>query len=208
MSTRVIIADDHPVFLLGLRGVLATLPEDYPVIAEAHDVSSLFKQLSVCQADMLITDLNMPGDDQVDGVRMIGRIRELYPDLTIVVITMLSDQRILELLAGYRIKAILNKSSLSHELADGLKSPQSDEQPWLSGAFRSDPLIQVEKALSGKEMEVIRLIGQGLSVNEIAARLFRTKQTISAQKLSAMRKLGLENDAALYLYLSQCGLGQ
>ena len=208
MSTRVIIADDHPVFLLGLRGVLATLPEEYPVIAEAHDVSSLFKQLSVCQADMLITDLNMPGDDQVDGVRMIGRIRELYPDLTIVVITMLSDQRILELLAGYRIKAILNKSSLSHELADGLNSPQSDEQPWLSDAFRSDPLIQVEKALSVKEMEVIRLIGQGLSVNEIAARLFRTKQTISAQKLSAMRKLGLENDAALYLYLSQCGLGQ
>lgn len=208
MSMRVIIADDHPVFLLGLRGVLSTLPEDYQVVAEAHDVEALFEQLAAHQIDMLITDLNMPGKDQADGVRMIGKVRQLYPMLTIVVITMLSDNRILELLAGYRVKAILNKSSLSHELADGLSSADNPGQPWLSDVFRSDPQSQAGKALSAKEMEVIRLIGQGLSVNEIAARLYRTKQTISAQKLSAMRKLGLDSDAALYLYLNQSGLGQ
>ncbi|MBP2169719.1 two-component system capsular synthesis response regulator RcsB [Erwinia toletana] len=208
MSIRVIVADDHPVFLLGLRGVLASLPEDYQIVAEAHDVSALFAQLALHPVEMLITDLNMPGDQQVDGVRMIGRVRQLYPNLTIVVITMLSDPRILELLTRYRVKAVLNKSSLSQELADGLRSQQPEDQPWLSDVFRSDPLQQIEKALSAKELEVLRLIGQGLSVNDIAARLYRTKQTISAQKLSAMRKLGLENDAALWRYLNQTGLGQ
>ncbi|MFS2222950.1 response regulator [Pantoea sp. B65] len=207
MSIRVIIADDHPVFLLGLRGVLASLPEDYQIVAEAHDVGGLFVQLATHPVEMLITDLNMPGDQQVDGVRMIGRVRQLYPDLTIVVITMLSDPRILELLARYRVKAILNKNSLSHELAASLRSSEPAGQPWLSDVFRSDPLLQIEKALTSKELEVIRLLGQGLSVNDIAARLYRTKQTISAQKLSAMRKLGLENDAALWRWLSQSGLG-
>lgn len=208
MNTRVIIADDHPVFLLGLRGVLATLPETYQVVAEAHDVDALFAQLEAHPAEMLITDLNMPGKEQANGVRMVGKVRQLYPELIIVVVTMLSDSHILDLLAGYRIKAILNKSSMAHELALGLSNADNNGQPWLSDVFRSDPLKQAGKALSAKELEVIRLIGQGLSVNDIAARLYRTKQTISAQKLSAMRKLGLENDAALYLYLSQSGLGQ
>ncbi|WP_437613391.1 response regulator [Erwinia sp. V71] len=207
MTVRVIIADDHPVFLLGLRGVLASLADDYQVVAEAHDVSELFDLLASHPVDMLITDLNMPGDLQADGVRMIGHIRQHYPQLAIVVITMLSDPRILALLAAYQVKAVLNKNSLSQELAASL-SNQDSAGPWFSEIFRHDAPRLAGKALSAKELEVLRLFAQGLSVNDIAARQYRTKQTISAQKLSAMRKLGLENDAALYRYLSQSGLGE
>jgi len=53
----------------------------------------------------------------------------------------------------------------------------------------------------------MKLLGQGLGVNDIAARLFRTKKTISAQKISSMRKLNLPNDAELYCFLHQIGLG-
>lgn len=208
MTIRVIIADDHPVFLLGLRGVLASLAEEYQVVAEAHEVSELFDQLASQPAELLITDLNMPGDQQTDGVRMIAHIRQRYPELAIVVITMLSDPHIPPLLAAYQVQAILNKNSLSQELAQGLSSRVSASKPWHSEQFRRVTPRDAGRALSAKELEVLRLIGQGLSVNAIAARQYRTKQTISAQKLSAMRKLGLENDAALYRYLSQTGLGQ
>ncbi len=208
MTIRVIIADDHPVFLLGLRGVLASLAEDYQVVAEAHEVSELFELLASQPAELLITDLNMPGDLQTDGVRMIAHIRQRYPALAIVVITMLSDPHIPSLLAAYQVQAILHKNSLSQELAQGLSRSVSASQPWYSGQFQRVTPREAGRALSAKELEVLRLIGQGLSVNAIAARQYRTKQTISAQKLSAMRKLGLENDAALYRYLSQTGLGQ
>jgi two-component system capsular synthesis response regulator RcsB len=60
--------------------------------------------------------------------------------------------------------------------------------------------------LSPKELEVVRLLASGLSVSEIAGRLHRSKQTVSAQKVSAMRKLGVTNDAALFIYLQEQGL--
>ncbi|WP_350303955.1 response regulator transcription factor [Photorhabdus viridis] len=207
MPRQVIIADDHPVFLLGLRTVLATLPENYQVVGEAHDVTALFSLLEEKKADMLITDFNMPGDNQIDGLRMISRIRELYPNLPVVVITMLSDRKIIASLIDYKVKAILNKNSLSHELVKGLYSTTGHDKPYLSEQFIESPNEEVVKALTGKELEVIKLLGQGLSVNDIAARLYRTKQTISAQKISAMKKLGLDNEAALYNYLHQVGLG-
>ncbi|WP_445493513.1 response regulator [Photorhabdus sp. SF281] len=207
MPRQVIIADDHPVFLLGLRTVLATLPENYQVVGEAHDVTTLFSLLEEKEADMLITDFNMPGDNQIDGLRMISRIREQYPNLPVVVITMISDRKMIASLINYKVKAILNKNSLSHELVKGLYSTTGHDKPYLSEQFIEFPDKEVVKALTGKELEVIKLLGQGLSVNDIAARLYRTKQTISAQKISAMKKLGLNNEAALYNYLHQVGLG-
>ncbi|MGV7961183.1 response regulator [Photorhabdus tasmaniensis] len=207
MPRQVIIADDHPVFLLGLRTVLATLPENYQVVGEAHDVTTLFSLLEEKEVDMLITDFNMPGDNQIDGLRMISRIRDQYPNLPVVVITMISDRKMIASLIDYKVKAILNKNSLSHELVKGLYSTTGHDKPYLSKQFIESPDEEVVKALTGKELEVIKLLGQGLSVNDIAARLYRTKQTISAQKISAMKKLGLDNEAALYNYLHQVGLG-
>ncbi|QXF33735.1 DNA-binding response regulator [Photorhabdus luminescens] len=207
MPRRVIIADDHPVFLLGLRTILATLPENYQIVGEAHDVAALFSLLEEKEADMLITDFIMPGHNQIDGLRMISRIREQYPNLPIVVITMISDRKIIASLIDYRVKAILNKNSLSHELVKGLYCTTGRDKPYLSEQFLESPDEEVVKTLTSKELEVIKLLGQGLSVNDIAARLYRTKQTISAQKISAMKKLGLDSEAALYNYLHQIGLG-
>lgn len=207
MTRRVIIVDDHPVFLLGLRAVLASLPENYQIVGEAHDVSSLFTLLAENEVDMLITDFSMPMDSQKDGLRMISRIREQYPQLPIVVITMISDRNIIASLIGYKIKAILNKNNLSHELAKGLYATTGQNEPYLSENYRISPLEQMAKVLTTRELEVIRLLAQGLSVNEIAQRQYRTKQTISAQKVSAMKKLDIENEAALYRYLDQVGLG-
>ncbi|CAI1712086.1 Capsular synthesis regulator component B [Serratia ficaria] len=204
MAIRVIIADDHPVFLLGLRAVLTNLPEEYLIVGEAHDVESLFALLASHPVDLLITDFSMPGGAAEDGVRMISRIRSGYPALPIVVITMIRDQRMLSLLAGYHVRAVLNKNSLSDELAKGLAAGGEKGEPYFSEMFRGTP---AGEHLSGKELEVLKLLGQGLSVNDIAGRLFRTKQTISAQKISAMKKLGLTNDAELYRFLDQLGLG-
>ncbi|BEM90455.1 DNA-binding response regulator (plasmid) [Serratia marcescens] len=207
MTRRVIIVDDHPVFLLGLRAVLASLPENYQVVGEAHDVSSLFTLLAEAEVDMLITDFSMPTDNQKDGLRMICRIREKYPHLPIVVITMINDRNIIASLMKYKVKAILNKRSLSHDLAKGLYATTGQSEPYLSESYRTSPLGKIEKVLTTRELEVIRLLARGQSVNEIAQRLYRTKQTISAQKISAMKKLDIANEAAFYRYLDQVGLG-
>ena len=66
--------------------------------------------------------------------------------------------------------------------------------------------LQSHEQLSPRELEVIRLLARGLTVGEIAAHLHRSKQTVSAQKVSAMRKLGLSTDASLFIYVQEHGL--
>ncbi|HGJ5859924.1 MAG TPA: response regulator [Arsenophonus nasoniae] len=206
MSKKVIIADDHPVFLLGLRMILASMPENYQIVGEAHHVSGLLSLLQTKPVDMLITDFIMPGDKNMDGLRMISHIRQNWPTLPIVVITMVNEPNIISMLSRYHVKAILNKSSLASELEKGLYNTAGQEQPYISSDFLSSPIDQLARILTPKELEVIRLLAKGLTVNDIATKVFRTKQTISSQKQSVMKKLNIPNDAALYNYLQQVGL--
>ncbi|WP_147479240.1 response regulator transcription factor, partial [Pseudomonas savastanoi] len=71
--------------------------------------------------------------------------------------------------------------------------------------YGPDALLPAEK-LSPRELEVLRLLSAGHTVGQIAAQLNRSKQTVSAQKVAAMRKLGLANDAALFIYLQESGM--
>lgn len=200
---RVIVADDHPVFLLGLKTVLANFPESYDVVGEASDTSTLFSLLATENADVLISDFNMPSDLNKDGLWMISQIRKKYPKLTIVVVTMINDRSIVNSLLKYDVKAILNKMSLSHELVEGLNATAGNQEPYLSEHYRPTPHEKIEKELTAKEFSVVILLAQGKSVNEISKILYRTKQTISAQKRSAMKKLGLKNESELYFFLEQ-----
>ncbi|EPM70213.1 LuxR family DNA-binding response regulator, partial [Pseudomonas syringae pv. actinidiae ICMP 18804] len=71
--------------------------------------------------------------------------------------------------------------------------------------YGPDALLAAER-LSPRELEVLRLLSAGYTVGQIAAQLNRSKQTVSAQKVGAMRKLGLANDAALFIYLQESGM--
>ncbi|SPP32159.1 Transcriptional regulatory protein RcsB [Arsenophonus endosymbiont of Aleurodicus floccissimus] len=206
MSKKIIIADDHPVFLLGLRMVLSGMPENYQIVGEAHHVSGLLSLLQTKPLDMLITDFIMPGHKDMDGLRMISYIRKNWPTLLIVLITMVNESNIISMLSRYNVKPILNKSSLASELEKGLYNTAGQEQPYISSDFLSSSIDQLARILTPKELEVIRLLAKGLTVNDIATKVFRTKQTISSQKQSVMKKLNIPNDVALYNYLQQVGL--
>ena len=206
MGKTVIIADDHPVFLLGLRMILKELPENYQVVSEAHNTDQLLKLLGEKVPDMLITDLIMPEKVYPGGIRMIHMIRSRWPTLPIVVITMINEPNIISKLSDYRVKAVLSKSCLSTELRKGLFSTSRQCEPYISSDLLSTSTEPFICSLTPKELTVLDLLGQGLTVNEIAGRLHRTKQTISAQKQSLMRKLNIRSDSALYHYLKMMGL--
>lgn len=108
------------------------MPEEYLVVGEADDVESLFFLLGSQPVDLLITDFSMPGGKTDDGVHIISRICSQYPALPIVVITMIRDRRLLSLLAGYRVRAVLNKNSLSEKLAKGVMVNSQGDAPYFS----------------------------------------------------------------------------
>lgn len=210
---RIVLADDHPIFRLGLRAVLEQDPT-IKVVAEADGPQSLLACLQTTPCDVLISDFMMPVDKQNDGLRLIESIRRGWPQLPILVVTMLNNAALFRSMLKLGVLGLLGKGSLAGELPTAIEHlrqgklyiAQSVSQTLQTGdtADTAGGLSTVE--LSAKELEVARLLASGLSVSEIAGRLHRSKQTVSAQKVSAMRKLGVTNDAALFIYLQEQGL--
>lgn len=212
MPIQTVIVDDHPITLIGMRALLSDNPK-LSIVGEAQDVGGLFELLGRQSCDLLITDLMMPGSEQVDGLRLIQQLRRRYPQLAIVVITMLNNPALIGSVLKLGIQGLVSKRGLLNDLPKAIGASAS--APFLSPVFRQlldlgeaehgKPLLQLEE-LSPREVEVLRLYGSGLTIGEIALHLNRSKQTISTQKISAMRKLGLDTNAALYLYIQENGL--
>ncbi|MBF0642996.1 two-component system capsular synthesis response regulator RcsB [Pseudomonas protegens] len=212
MSIRVQIADDHPLTLIGIHTLLENRA-NLDVVAQAHSVEALLENLQRHPCDLLLTDLMMPGGEQVDGIRLIRRLRTLYPQLAIVVVTMLDNPALISSVLKLGIQGLVSKRGLLNDLPKAVAA--SPRAPFVSAsiqhlldssaALHGKPLLQPEQ-LSAREVEVLRLYGTGMSIGAIALHLCRSKQTISTQKSSAMRKLGLDTSASLFLYIQEHGL--
>jgi two-component system capsular synthesis response regulator RcsB len=155
----------------------------------------------------------MPGGQYGDGLPLIGYLRRNFADVRIVVLTMLENPALLRRLGEMGVIAVVHKSDdLSHialavqQVSRGLEymSPQvrdALESLRINSGGRSDEVM-----LSRRELEVVRLFVSGLTIKEISERLNRSIKTISTQKNSAMRKLGLERDSELFQYAQSNGL--
>ena len=210
---RVILADDHPIFLIGLRVVIEQ-NNRAAVVALASSPDELLERLKNTPCDVLVTDFMMPVKDQSDGLRLLERIHREHPALPVIVVTMLSNAGLFQSMLALKVYGLLGKASMADELPAAIDSVRRG-QPFIADSVKrilrkatdygTDTLI-APSDLSPRELEVMRLLANGSSVGAVAARLNRSKQTVSAQKVSAMRKLGLANDAALFIYLQEHGL--
>ncbi|KVH56133.1 LuxR family transcriptional regulator [Burkholderia sp. MSMB1072] len=206
---RIVIADDHPAIVIGARYELSAT-NTISVVATAHDSTELMEALAKHPCDVLVSDYAMPGSDHGDGLALFTAIFKRHPGLKIVVMTMMENTVALRALIDLGIACIVSKSDLPNHLTMAIHAA------YTSGRYLSpsmDRILRHAGSLSGKapalsvrEVEVIRLFASGLSVNEIAEKLSRSKKTISTQKSSAMQKLGIERDVDLVRYAIACGL--
>ncbi|WP_322049266.1 response regulator transcription factor [Paraburkholderia sp. J67] len=209
---RVVVADDHPVILFGAEHALLKFP-GIQVVARARQSTELIKALQTTPCDVLVTDLAMPGGQYGDGLPLIGYLRRNFPDVPIVVLTMLENAALLKRLGELGVIAVVHKSDdLSHiglavqHVSRSLEymSPQVKlalESLRINSGGKNDEVI-----LSKRELEVVRLFVSGMTIKEISEKLNRSIKTISTQKNTAMRKLGLDRDSELFQYAQSNGL--
>lgn len=205
-SIRVMLADDHPIALLGLRHTLGREP-GMTIAGAARGAAELLSALDTVDCDVLLSDYAMPGDGQ-DGLPMFRHIRRHHPSLPIVVYTMIDNPAIVRLLMHEGIGCLLSKIDAIAHLVPAIHAAYS------GGSYVSPAVAQLIDVSPGpllgqrrvsawteREAEIIALYMSGLTVNEIADVLHRTKQTVSAQKATAMAKLGLHSDIDLIKYV-------
>jgi two-component system capsular synthesis response regulator RcsB len=206
MKLRIIIADDHPVVLIGTKAVIEASGMG-EVVAQASSADALFQALAAHTCDVLVTDYSMPGGQQADGFPMVGMIRRRFPDLPVVMLSVSNNLAILRMVVSTGVLGLVDKASSMDELPQAIQAVYRG-QPYLSrtlkdriDAIGTQGVDDDTRQLSPKEVEVLRLLGGGMTVKQIAQQLHKSVSTISRQKGDAMLKLGLKGDAELFDYL-------
>ncbi|WMD18639.1 response regulator transcription factor [Achromobacter seleniivolatilans] len=208
---RVVLADAHPVCVKGVQ-VELSMDGVARVVGSAFDSTQLFDVLEHHECDVLVSDYALPGTDFGDGLSMFEHIQQRYPALGLVVLTSIDNPMALRALELRGVRAIVSKRDLPEHLRQALRAASR------GGAYRSPRIREAlgggagsacatpPVALTGREVEVVRLFASGYSLGEIAEKFRRSKKAISAQKRAAMRKLNVRNDMDLLSYGLQNGL--
>ena len=208
---KVVIADDHPIVLLGVREVIQR-DGRFEVVGEATSSSQLIDRLQSEKPDVVITDFHMPGDSTFgDGLKLIEYLTRRFVDTQILVLTMMSNNLIVSRLHELGVVGVIQKNHLHEEIENALnalasrRNYQSPVQDATSVIHNQQQVDERFASLSLREMEILRLFVAGHSVTDIARMVNRSSKTVSAQKVSAMRKLVVSTDQALVTYCVNAG---
>ena len=210
-SLSVVLADDHPALLAGVQQGLSSV-STIRVTGTAGNSTELIRLLDKDGCDVLVSDYSMPGKEYGDGMTLFSFIRRRYPSIKLVVLTMLDNPAMLGALRDQGICCLVSKADAVSHLIPAIHAAAT------GGTYCSPAMEKIvrmldmngrrgtSEALSKRELEVLRLYASGLTVNEIAERLNRSKKTISTQKGRAMQKLGIERDVDLLRYAIEHGI--
>lgn len=209
-TIKIAIADDQTLFLKGMRFIIETF-DDVEIVAEATDGASLLEEVKRTQPDVVLSDIKMPG---MDGVEVTKYIKKNFPDIKVILLTMYNDDRLIAHVMEIGANGYLLKDEDADEVHKAIRSVVDKGfyfSEYVSNALlkqvknksRSNPkeVIAGEKNnLSPRELDVLRLICQEKSTNEIAQELFISARTVEGHRKNLLAKTGVRNVAGLVLY--------
>jgi two-component system capsular synthesis response regulator RcsB len=211
-TIKVVVADDHPVILFGAEIALQKFP-GIEIVARARQSTELVTALQTIPSDVVVTDLAMPGGQYGDGLPLVSYLRRNFPRVRLVVLTMLENPALLKRLNELGVIGCVHKADDLGHIGMAVQHVNRNIEylsPLVKTAIESLRINSAGKThdviLSKRELEVVRLFVSGLTIKEISEKLNRSIKTISTQKNTAMRKLGLDRDSELFQYAQSNGL--
>ena len=207
---RIIIADDHQVFRIGLRGLIEEV-KGLKVVAEAGDGQELIEAIEEVECDLVIIDLSMP---RMNGLDAIEEIRERNVDLKIMVLTMHKERDYFRKALAKEVDGYILKDDIFEKIISAIKSIQEGRKSFsekVTSFVVEDYSVLKESEISlqlltKREKEVLKWVAEGLTNKGIATKLEISVRTVEAHRASLMDKLDLDNVQELVKFAISKGL--
>lgn len=201
---RIAVLDDHPIVALGIATYLRD-QADFQLMANVSCIDDLLAVVEQGECDAALVDYYLPGD-RFDGATFVRRLRTEAPPVAIVVLSAAraADTECVCHRAG--ANAFVEKTTSLPLIAETVRYAVAAPRKFFvvrQGRVEARVPRPREDKLSASEIEILRHIANGLSVTQTAARLMRSKKTVSTHKRSAMRKLRVADDLGLALFLKE-----
>ena len=202
-SYRILLADDHALFLSGLSGLLARRPE-CEVVGTAANGAECLELIRTVPLDVVLVDIDVP---VMDGIEATERALAEHPDEKIITLSMHAEETFYFRMVEAGAKGFILKSAdldevvaAIHVVCEGGSFFSQELLQHLVGSLKTSRHDQPEELLSDREKEILLLICKGLSNQEIGDRLFISKRTVDKHRANILEKTGCKNTANLVVW--------
>jgi DNA-binding NarL/FixJ family response regulator len=208
---NLMIVDDHTIMREGLKR-LFELDKDIHIAAEAADGLQALERLRTMHVDLLLLDISMPG---LSGEALISRLVHQHPRLPILVLSMHNDPHVAMRVLRSGATGYLTKTQSPETLIAAVKKvstgaryidPELLEQIALN-SLKSSPSSGLD-SLTNREFQIMRLLADGHSINQIAEQLMISNKTVSTHKINLMQKMGFSSNADLIKFASKLSMSE
>jgi two-component system response regulator NreC len=191
---RILIAEDHQALIDGIKLALE-LEDDIQVIGEANDGEALIELVRLKQPDVVITDIRMPKCDGISATRII---KTEFPNIEVVGFSMFDQPQAMEQMREAGASGYIMKNSSLSKVVEAIRTV-AQKKLFFDTNIISDKSksTQEEILLSKREIEIVRLIGEGKTSAEISDILFIGKSTVDTHRKNILKKLNIHGKTDL-----------
>ncbi len=207
---RLILVDDHQMFLDGLELILGSQP-GLQILATARNGFAALSEIETHQPDVVLTDLNMP---EMDGLELVKRLKAKFPEIKILVLSMMNDKETVSNIMEVEAEGFILKDSNKSDLVKAIQAIHNGET-YYSNAIMNIMLSKYQKQiksneakhnLTTRELEILKLIAQELTSEKIGDKLFISPRTVETHRKNILAKTHSTTLIGLLKYAVRNGL--
>lgn len=193
---RIVIAEDHQSLIDGIK-LFLEYEEDIEVVGEANDGERLLEVARIKKPDIVLTDIRMP---RMDGITATKQIKKDLPHCKVIAFSMFEQDEAVAQMAAAGASGYIMKNSSLKVVLNAIRAVMKGETYFDASLKKNTEKDKAGAVLSKREKEIVKLIGQGKTSQEIADALFIGKTTVDTHRKNILKKLNLQGKSELLRY--------